>query len=201
MTDVFGLDLNNVKVLADKYAESVGAYVVVPDQFNNDAAPLDALSNPNSGFSVPDFIGKHNPRDTSLTEKVVKELKQKYKKIGTMGFCWGAPGSLAMAHADGLADAVAFAHPSLTETSDFEKLKKPMLGIRSEHDFIFTDDKVAEALEATKKLAKDGQFIKWSLYLNTTHGFAARGDEEDGQTALAMGQAFHEVVGFFKAFL
>jgi hypothetical protein len=63
---------------------------------------------------------------------------------------------------------VAVAHPSLSETADYASLKKPGLFLRAADDFVFTDEKVAEAVAATEETAKEGVYSKVGVSLNSS---------------------------------
>lgn len=74
--------------------------------------------------SVPDFLAKYPPRDApnKTVEAYAAELKTKHQKLAVLGFCWGAPPTLHLGSKDAdpkwKPDAVAFAHPSVTQDSD-----------------------------------------------------------------------------------
>lgn len=146
IADVFGWALNNTRVLADGYAEGIGARVYVPDFFDGEALPTEIMDDPEkrAKFDLMAFLGKHHPRNAAypLVEPVAKEIKSKHGKLGAIGFCWGAPSTLWLGGPGKIADAVAFAHPSVTETSDFEALEKPGLFLCAEIDQQLTDEKV-----------------------------------------------------------
>ncbi|PWN43787.1 alpha/beta-hydrolase [Ceraceosorus guamensis] len=208
--DVWGYSFNNVHVVADKFASHIGARVYIPDFHNNEDFNKQRLASPdpaNFKPAVGDFLAKYHPRDAAWpsVREAVDEIRkvQKPKKVGAVGYCWGAPSILHLGSAAAGAskvDAVAFAHPSLTETSDFEALQVPGLFVLAEHDQIFTPEKKEAAQEATKKFAKQGgPLATWVWYPGVTHGFAIRGDESDAYTAQAMGAAANQVASFFGA--
>eukprot|EP01119_Soliformovum_irregulare_P008405 TRINITY_DN21523_c0_g1_i1.p1 TRINITY_DN21523_c0_g1~~TRINITY_DN21523_c0_g1_i1.p1 ORF type:complete len:259 (-),score=41.83 TRINITY_DN21523_c0_g1_i1:48-824(-) len=203
--DVFGIVINNIRVLADKYAKLTGAMVYVPDFFNGDHVDFKYQTNDKDYIEnvVPVFMEKHPPRDFPQFVECAKEIKGKHKKMIVMGICWGAPGTFHLASPAGgeLADAVAVAHPSKTERSDWEQLTKPSLMITCQFDGIFTEDKRKEALAVTEKNATDrGLFSKWAYYPGCYHGFALRGDEANPLTAAAMADATQEFTSFVRLF-
>ncbi|TIC05092.1 alpha/beta-hydrolase [Wallemia mellicola] len=200
--DVFGWKLTNTRVLADGYAKQAGVRVYVPDFFNGDHAPfdLDKLKD----FNLGEFASKHPPREQrDEVEQVVKAIKAsaKAQRIITIGFCWGAPSVLYMGRKDGVADGVAFAHPTMTADEDFELLAKPGLFICAEKDSIFTPDKEKKAREITSKKANNERiYSTWHTFLGTEHHFAVRGDERDPFIARAMGDAQALASNFFRGF-
>lgn len=100
--------------------------VYLPDFFSGEdlntqcGGDLSKLAN----ISVPDFLAKYPPRDPSFpaAESFAAALKEKHEKLGVIGFCWGAPGTLHLgsksADPKWKADAVAFCHPSVTVDQD-----------------------------------------------------------------------------------
>lgn len=106
-----------------------------------------------------------------------------------------------MGRKDGIADGVAFAHPTMTADEDFELLAKPGLFICAERDSIFTPDKEKKAREITAKKANNERiYSTWHTFLGTEHHFAVRGDERDPFIARAMGDAQALASNFFKGF-
>lgn len=202
ITDVFGWQFNNSRVLADKYAQEAGVKVYIPDFFDGDHAPYDKQAL--ASFDTMGFIGKHHPRQVfDRVETVAKEIKatSKAKKLISIGFCWGAPSALYLGRENGVADAVGFAHPSLTEDVDFEQLTKPALFLTSEHDSIFTPEKFesAKRITSTKANKEPRVYTSWHTFMGTSHGFAVRGDENDSYTARAMSDACAIACNFFKS--
>ncbi|KAN0060988.1 hypothetical protein ACQY0O_006722 [Thecaphora frezii] len=210
--DIFGWKLNNVRCLADKYAKGVGARVYVPDFFDGEAVDTAIMDDPErrEKFDLMGFIGKHNPREASWPKveavlSAIRSTQKSVKKVGAIGFCWGGPSVLYLGSTRAKServDAIAFAHPSLVEVSDFETIDAPAVFLCAEHDQIFPDEKRIAAIDVTKELTKEkGTFVKWVYYPNTTHGFASRGDEEDAYTARCMQDATNEAVVHFRASL
>jgi len=201
--DVFGIVINNIRVLADKYADLTGARVYVPDFFDGDHVDFKYQTNDDEYLLkvVPPFMEKHPPRDFPQFVEAGKDIKSRHAKMIVFGICWGAPGTFHLGSEAGqnLADAVAVAHPSKTETSDWEKLLVPSLNITCQFDGIFTEEKRVAAVEATKTTANErGLLNKWVYYPGCYHGFTLRGDEANPLTAKAMADAAQEVASFVK---
>jgi dienelactone hydrolase len=96
-------------------------------------------------------------------------------------------------------DAVAFAHPSLIEASDFEQLERPGLFLCCEHDTMFPKEKQEASKLVCEKRAKDVEvFSKFSYYPRAAHGWSIKGDETEPYSAKAMAHAATEVIGFFS---
>ena len=124
VADVFGLSLNNNRVLADKIARGTGGAVYLPDYFDGeDLVKQGALEG--KQVDIPALIGKYNPREDAWkkTSETVAEIKklQPGAKIGAVGYCWGATSCLYLGSdkaGDSQVDAVAFCHPSLIEADE-----------------------------------------------------------------------------------
>ncbi|PWN51633.1 hypothetical protein IE53DRAFT_385987 [Violaceomyces palustris] len=210
--DIFGWRLNNIRVLADKYAEGVGARVYVPDFFDGEAAPADILGDEakRAAWNLADFLSRHHPREAArpLVDHALSEIKgRKHAKVGTIGFCWGAPSVLYLGSdlAPIQADAIAFAHPSVVEVSDFEKIRVAATFLTCEVDQQLPEEKRLACIKATEKLVSEGGdrdgklFIKWVYYPKVVHGFATRGDEGDEFTAKSMADACNQAILFFRS--
>ena len=200
VSDIYGWRLNNTRILADKYAAGIGARVYVPDFFDGHAPDAQMMADPakKAAFDLPAFIARFHPRDAARPRvtAVVNAIRASgATRVAAVGFCWGAPSALFLAQ--DAVDAIAFAHPSLAETDDFTRIRKPALFLTAESDPYFDDDKRTAAINATNRLAKEHG--TWVYYPNTTHGFAVRGDEGDAYTARVMQDAANSVISHFRA--
>ncbi|KAI0766664.1 alpha/beta-hydrolase [Trametes elegans] len=199
LTDVFGLKLDNNRLLADDYARN-GFRVVVPDLFEGDALPADALNVPGA-FDLGAWLGKHPaPHVADIVRKVLAALKAEgVKRVGALGFCFGARPAFDLAFAGEL-DAVAVAHPSLLQIpADLEKYaasaKAPLLINSCEVDSQFPKEAQAKADEILGggKFAPGYERLYWD---GCTHGFAVRGDISDPKVKAGKEGAFKASVEF-----
>lgn len=203
---MFGKTLINTRLLADKYADSIGARVYIPDFFDGQDLQKQMESNPNFDRSkaVPALLEKFSPRDYQRFPSVVDEIRKvqpSAKKIGSIGFCWGALGSIKLGSKEAgssQVDAVAFAHPTKIEPTDFQNLEKPGLFMCCQHDPMFPKEKQEEAKLEWEKLAEKGVFIRQSYYPFVSHGWAIKGDETNPYAAKAMAHAALEAISFFS---
>ncbi|KAE8223860.1 hypothetical protein CF319_g3157 [Tilletia indica] len=213
IADVFGISLNNTRIIADNYAEKTGARVYIPDFFDGRDlyTQLDGHS-PGSpeaqakGFKIQDFLAEFHPRDNSYPkiESAAKAIKALHsgKKLGVVGFCWGAPGTMRLGSddvpADTQADAVAWAHPSLLEVpSDISKLTKPGCFLAAETDAQLPKERREIVEEELCKLAKKGIYTTLRFFPGVEHGWAVRGDENNEYTSRAMRDAQSTLADFF----
>lgn len=96
----------------------------MPDLFHGDPVKL----NPESGFDFAEWRTNHpTSHSDAVTEAVIKELKSKYgtKKIGTVGYCWGAKYCVRFLK-NGVTDAAYVAHPSLVEADELKAIEGPL---------------------------------------------------------------------------
>jgi len=199
LTDLFGPDLINNRLLADDFAHN-GFKTIVPDYFNGDAAPADAM-NPGSTWSLGDWFGKHGP-DASRppVDKVIEGLKKEgVTTFGVLGYCFGARYAFDLAF-DGVPKAVMVAHPSLLKIpEDLEtyvaKATSPLLMVTCTIDSQFPPEAQAKADE----IFGNGKFApgyKREYFEGCTHGFAVRGDMSDPKVKAAKEGAFKTAVEF-----
>lgn len=190
LTDIFGSEFINNRLLADSYAAQ-GYYVVLPDLFNGDAyeygKPVDR------SWFANHQVSDVEPIVFSTLKYIKEELKPKF--IGAVGHCFGAKYVIRLL--DGKIDAGVAAHPSLVELSEVEQIKKPLLIAAAETDPIFTDELRAQT-EAKLKEIKATYFV--SLISGVAHGFAVRGDPKDKWATIAKEKAFADSIWWYKLF-
>ncbi|KZV78169.1 alpha/beta-hydrolase [Exidia glandulosa HHB12029] len=200
LTDIFGLALNNPKILADEYSKALGVDVWVPDLFNGkppvSVADLDPyiavvpgqkmpLSNRLKYVSVmvrslPKLLpirpgsGVPDKRLETFVQKVKKD--KKYSAIGAIGFCFGGGLAIRAAQTD-LVQSVVIAHPGTNVgLADISKIKVPNAWLCAEEDFTFSvaQRKAAEQHMASRKGKPNFVEYEFHIYEGTTHGFATR---------------------------
>ncbi|KAA1478669.1 alpha/beta-hydrolase [Dentipellis sp. KUC8613] len=199
LSDVFGLKLNNNLLLADDFAKN-GFKVYIPDLFDGDALPADAMD-PGSNYDVMKWFSIHGPpSSTPKIQAVIDALNaQGITKIGAVGFCYGARGVFDFAFQHKTHVSVA-THPSLLQPEDLEKYAKeataPLLLNTCEVDSQFPPEKQAKADEilGNGKFAPGYERTYWA---GCTHGFAVRGDINDPKTKEGKEGAFKATVEFF----
>ncbi|KDN35949.1 alpha/beta-hydrolase, partial [Tilletiaria anomala UBC 951] len=211
VADVFGISLNNNKILCDKYASELSSSgssvkVYLPDFLGGeDLIRYCPTPEAMEKLNISEYVASHHPREAGWekVDKVLAELRSKHPnaKFGAVGYCWGAPSCLhaGSSKTQQPVDAIAFAHGSLVQAEDFETVIKPGLYITPEHDHQWTEELYAKTKETTNRLAKEKHvFSKWVYYPHVKHGFAIRGDEEDAYSARCMADAAQEIVAHFK---
>ena len=114
LTDVFGIELLENRLLADSFARA-GYLTVAPDLFNSSPAPGD-INVP--GFNTSAFLEAHGPDVTDpIVAKTIDYLRTKLgvKKIGLTGYCFGGRYAFRFVSEGKGGEAAFTAHPSLLE--------------------------------------------------------------------------------------
>jgi dienelactone hydrolase len=100
----------------------------MPDIFDNDPVPVPTLTNPTPPINR-DWATKHNTsRVDDIVGKTISGMKQELgaKKIGSVGFCFGAKYTIRFL-AEGKGIDVAFvAHPTALEDSETNSIGGPI---------------------------------------------------------------------------
>jgi len=197
VTDVFGLELQNNRLLPDDFARN-GFKVYVPELFEGDPVPEDAF-NPGSGFNLQEWFPKHPPVDTGKrVRKVIDGLKEKGVVIyGATGYCYGARLVFDLAF-DNVIHAAVISHPSLLKPEDLDtyiaKSKAPLLINSCEFDDPFPP---SLAKTADEKFANFAPGYRRAHFDGVHHGFAARGDLNNPTVKTAKEGAFKNSVEWF----
>ncbi|KAK6937492.1 Dienelactone hydrolase [Dillenia turbinata] len=128
VSDVFGYEAPNLRLLADKVAAS-GYYVVVPDFFYGDPYVPEK--------TIAEWIPSHGTdKGFEDSKPVVEALKSKgITAIGAAGFCWGAKVVVELAKV-GLIQAAVLLHPSRVTVDDIKEIKAPIAVLGAEIDKI-----------------------------------------------------------------
>ncbi|EMR65257.1 putative dienelactone hydrolase family protein [Eutypa lata UCREL1] len=204
ISDAFGWDFVNIRLMADNFARKKDYRIYVPDFMNGKSAPLyiiekmkalegktwwDTFAKPIHGFwlfyglitwLIPNRVSRRFPAVKAFFE-AVRRNEGAHLPIGTAGYCWGGHHVVNLASgykADGkpLIDAAFTAHPSmLTFYDDIEKIRIP-----TSFAVPTTDNQMSlEQAEGTRKIIEakpEGQKGEMRIYEGYTHGFATRLD-------------------------
>jgi len=201
LTDVFGLELINNKLLVDDFARN-GYKTIAPDILNGE--PLVDFNSPT--FDRAGWVSRHGPDSwKSVVDKVVDALKASgVTRIGTTGYCFGAPPAFYLALKNE-SHVTVVAHPSRLEVpGDLEKYKAeskaPLLINSCETDAQFPKKSQAIADE----ILGDGRFAPGysrTYWDGAQHGFAVRGDMSNPKTKAAKEGAFEATVKYYYKYL
>jgi len=199
LTDVFGIPLENNRLLADDFARN-GFKTIVPDILAGDPIPADALD-AGSSFDFGKWVSKHLANTyRPIIDKVVAALKEQgVTKFAATGFCYGGRVAFDLAF-DNVISVTVVNHPSLLQIpADLEKYrdasKAPLLINSCEVDSQFPKEAQAQADELLGggKFAPGYERTYWD---GCTHGFAVRGDISNPKVKAGKEGAFKASVEF-----
>ncbi|GJE91312.1 alpha/beta hydrolase [Phanerochaete sordida] len=203
LTDVFGIELVNNRLLVDGFAEN-GFRTIAPDILNGDARSPETMGD--ASFDRAKWVAAHGPDSwTPVLDAVVAALKaQGVARFGTTGYCFGAPPAFYLAFKNE-AHVTVLAHPSRLDCpADLEKYrdvsKAPLLINTCEVDPAFPLDRqaIADEIFGNGKFAPGYERTYWE---GCTHGFAVKGDLSNPKIKAGKEGAFKASVDFFKKYL
>ncbi|KAK6992957.1 dienelactone hydrolase endo-1,3,1,4-beta-D-glucanase [Favolaschia claudopus] len=203
VTDVFGVPLVNNKLLSDDFARN-GFRTIMPDLYNGDAVPPDAL-NPGNSFDLQGWVAAgHEQEDIRpILDNVIAGLKADgVNSFAAVGYCYGARHVFNLAF-DNVIKVAAGAHPSrLKVPEDLEKYvavsKAPLLINTCTVDQQFPHESQARADAIFKDF---GPGYRREYFDGCTHGFAVRGDLSDPKVKAGKEGAFQATVEWFMKYL
>jgi dienelactone hydrolase len=175
----------------------------MPDLFEGDPISL----NPPKDFDFMKWLttsgpsGGHTYKQVDgLVEAVIKEMKTNLgvKKIGAVGYCFGAKYVARFMTGGKGIDVGYMAHPSFVEADEVKALTGPLSIAAAETDQIFPAEKRRETEDILKDMKIPYQI---SLYSDVEHGFAVRGDISKKPVKYAKEAAFLQAVAWFDEFL
>ncbi|KAI7557383.1 hypothetical protein KC343_g16469 [Hortaea werneckii] len=203
LPDVIGHQFINAQLIADQFAAN-GYFVVMPDLFEGDPVPL----NPPEGFDLMAWLGKGGPEGKGhgtgqvdpIVETVIKEMKGSMgvKKIGSVGYCFGAK-YVARFGAKGKGiDVGCMAHPSFVDAEELKAMVAPLSIAAAETDAIYPAEKRRESEDILKDMDLPYQM---TLYSDVVHGFAVRAELSNKRAKFAKEAAFLQHVQWFDEFV
>ncbi|KIM31770.1 hypothetical protein M408DRAFT_327205 [Serendipita vermifera MAFF 305830] len=193
--DIFGLDLDNPKLMADIFAEKCGIDVWVPDTFKGNppmkAEDLEPYMAEHSGQQIP-FLSKLRAKlylmksipsimtfrpsvsDPWLVEFITNLRKEYgYERIALNGYCWGGGYAVRLATMPGVIDLALPAHPSAMYGDAMPKVVVPITYFIAEVDDTW-ESKMAASVQERLKTKPDAPRLQIITYPGTVHGFGCR---------------------------
>ncbi|KAJ6510798.1 Alpha/Beta hydrolase protein [Mycena sanguinolenta] len=201
LTDIFGLALENNRLLADDFARN-GFKTIMPDLFSGD--PI--LVNPPADFNREKWSASHGPAQTRpIVDSVISALKEQgIVGFAGAGFCFGARYVFDLAF-DGILKVSIVSHPSrLVVPDDLEKYasvsKAPLLINSCEVDKAFPLEAQAQA-DAILGEGKFAPGYRREYFPGCSHGFAVRGNMSDPLVKAGKEGAFKASVEWLVKYL
>lgn len=201
LPDVIGI-WQNSQLMADQFAAN-GYYTIIPDLFNGDALKL----NRPEGFDFVKWLTKgssgDNPHSVDavdpIVEKSIAYLKEQgFKKIGSVGYCFGARFTVRFLPKGKGIDVGFLAHPSFVEEDELKGIEGPLSIAAAETDQIFPAEK---RHKSETILVETKQPYQINLYSGVSHGFSVRCDLTKKVEKYAKEQAFLQAVQWFDEYL
>ncbi|KZV89806.1 dienelactone hydrolase endo-1,3,1,4-beta-D-glucanase [Exidia glandulosa HHB12029] len=203
LTDVFGMQLVNNKLLADAFAKN-GFQVYLPDYLNGDPYPADYGNG--SGFDREAWRARHTQAATrNLLDKAIAGLKERgITTFAATGYCFGGRYSVDLAQ-DNVVSVISVAHPSRYDIpKDFELLMTQSKAAFQIHSCEVDPAFPAEACAAADEIFGGGKYApgyERRHWMGCQHGFAVRGDLSDPQVRAGKEGAFKGAVEWFQKYL
>jgi dienelactone hydrolase len=200
--DLLGWTFPNVRLLADHYAREANATVYVPDFFGGEALPFGPIINGNWGeIDVPGFV-KKNSREIREPEifDCARALRQKYKKVGAAGFCYGGWAVFrlgAKEHQPPLVDCITAGHPSLLTKKDIDEVAVPVQILAPEIDPVYTAELKTHSFQTITKL---GVPFDYQHFPGVEHACFVRGDNKKAGEREAMARGKNAALSWFRQF-
>jgi dienelactone hydrolase len=201
--DLLGWTFPNVRLLADHYAREANATVYVPNFFGGEALPFGPIINGNwHEIDVPGFV-KKNSREIREPEifDCARALRQKFKKVGGVGFCYGGWAVFrlgAKEHQPPLVDCITVGHPSLLTKKDIDEVAVPVQILAPEIDPVYTAELKTHSFETITKL---GVPFDYQHFPGVEHACFVRGDNKKVGEREAMARGKNAAVSWFGQFL
>ncbi|KAF3766503.1 dienelactone hydrolase family protein [Cryphonectria parasitica EP155] len=202
--DLFGWEFRNTRLLADHYAAEAGVTVYVPDFFDGEILPIQAMLK-DEWYKV-DVAGFMQTNGRKAREPGVfacaRVLRDKYKHVGAVGFCYGGwaafrLGSREHQHSP-LVDCISVGHPSLLAKDDIDQVAVPLQVLAPEHDPAYTAELKAYTFETVTRL---GIPFVYRHFPGVAHGCLVRGEENKPHEREALVKGKNAVVGWLKEYL
>jgi len=198
--DLLGWGFPNIRLLADHYAREGNVTAYVPDFFAGESLPFEPiLNNRWHELDVPGFSAK-NTREIREAEifDCARALRQKYKKVGAVGFCFGGWAVFrlgAKEHQPPLVDCITAGHPTWLTKKDIDEVAVPVQILAPEIDPVYTAELKTHSFETIIKL---GVPFDYQHFPGVEHACFNRGDEKKPGEREAMVRGKNAAISWFK---
>ncbi|XP_024024561.1 endo-1,3;1,4-beta-D-glucanase [Morus notabilis] len=194
ISDVFGYEAPNIRMVADKVAAS-GFFVVVPDFFHGD--PF-AYSN-NKPLAV--WLKDHGTdKGFEEVKPVVEALKSKgFSSLGAAGFCWGAKVVTEISKSKSIIQAAVLLHPSFVTLDDITGVNVPIAILGAEIDD-YSPPALLKQFEAIL-IAKPEVDSHVEIFPNVKHGWTLRYNVNDEAAVNSAEEAHRKMLEWFSKYV
>ncbi|KAI1339859.1 dienelactone hydrolase [Xylariaceae sp. FL0016] len=195
LTDVFGIQLAENKLLADSFGRA-GYLTVAPDMFNGTPAPGDINGTPS--FNVTKFLEDHSPEVTDpIIATAVDYLRNtaNVTKVVATGYCFGGRYTFRTLAAGKGVDVGFAAHPSLLQDGEIAAISGPASVAAADGDDMMPPERRSQ-IEAL--LLNTTRPYSFALYGGTEHGFGVRANVSDPKQKFGKEEAFFQAVRWFE---
>lgn len=200
VADMFGWTFKNNRLLADHIAREVGATVYVPDFFAGEVVDSELLINDQwdkidlAGFG---YRHRREVREPEIFE-CARALRQQYKKLGAVGYCFGGWAGFRLGGASKLVDVVSVGHPSLLTKEDIDGITVPVQVLAPEIDPVYTPEL---KLHTFQTVPARGVPLDYQHFPGVVHACLVRGDERKPGEQAAMIRGKNALVAWQSQFL
>ncbi|KAI9818022.1 MAG: hypothetical protein M1827_000646 [Pycnora praestabilis] len=231
LTDIFGWEFKNTRLLADNYAKA-GFYTYIPDVFNGDAIPISFLDNvePNVksreqlslldkgknqaiiATTLPPWLIRHREGVSKpIIDGFINAVRHipGTNKIGAVGFCWG--GRYAILEAHGSKETASGSDVSGVDAA--YACHPSLVAVPGDFDPITKPISFAvgdnDSLLDNTTVGKIQDLMakktdvphEFRIYENQVHGFALRSDWSDAKDKEAMDESEKQGIAWFNEYL
>ncbi|KXN84130.1 Protein AIM2 [Leucoagaricus sp. SymC.cos] len=220
ITDVFGLGLDNPKIMADYFSEQLQCDVWVPDYFKGTPLVREGqLKMPERAgekigalrwakfyltfiASLPKIISSR----PSVADKRIKEFinkikaEKRYENVGAVGYCYGGAACVRLAVID-ILDTVVICHPGNFSLKLVDRMVIPAAWVCAEDDMTFSTSKRKKTEDILARRGKDEKRAlqyEFQDYKGTCHGFAACPSTEIPEIKEAFEKSLVQTVNWFE---
>ncbi|KAK0880995.1 hypothetical protein LTR87_005116 [Friedmanniomyces endolithicus] len=189
ITDAFGWDFINNRLLADHFAREANVTVYMPDLTGLNTA---STSWPSSQ-STPARSG--SPKSFACAKK----LRAEYKKLGAIGYCYGGWAVCRLgAKGNNLVDCISMGHPSMLVKEDIDGVAVPTQILAPEIDAAYTEELKQHTW---KTLQKNRVAFAYEHFPGVEHSCFTRGDPKKAGEQEAMVRGKSAAVAWFQQWL
>lgn len=130
---------------------------------------------------------------------VATALRTQYQRVGAVGYCYGGWAAFMLgAKGRRLIDCLSVAHPSLLTAAEIDAVGVPVQVHAPETDAQYTQELKTHTMV---KLGELGLPFDYQYYPGQSHGFAAKGNDQDEAERMAMVRAKNAAVSWFQNWL